>query len=102
MQKVYKKRIKDTDELRARILTARNEMNQRTIDKAVRQWRARLRVCIKAKGGHFQHTLSQWCVFANVTALTILDICANVCLFKSCTIKTKGSRNYKSPGPPRG
>ena len=59
MQKVYKKRIKDIDELRARILTAWNKMNQHIIDKAVRKWRTRLRACIKAKGRHFKHTLHQ-------------------------------------------
>jgi len=35
------------------------EMDQRIIDAAIRQWRIRLRTCIKAKGGHFEHTLSQ-------------------------------------------
>jgi len=69
-EKVYKKRIKDIGELRARILTAWDEMEQRMIDAAIRQWRTRLRTCIKAKGGHFEHTLSQKCVLANVTALT--------------------------------
>jgi len=58
-EKVYKKRIKDMDELRARILIAWDEMDQRIIDAAIRQWRTRLRTCIKAKGGHFEHTLSQ-------------------------------------------
>jgi len=58
-EKVYKKQIKDIDELHARILTAWNKMVQRIIDKAVRQWRTRLRACIKAKGGHFKHTLRQ-------------------------------------------
>ena len=58
-EKVYKKWIKDIDELRARILTAWAEMDQRIIDAAIRQWRTRLRACIKAKGGHFEHTLSQ-------------------------------------------
>ena len=58
-ENVYKKQIKDIDELRARILTAWDKMDQRIIDKAVRQWRTRLRVCIKAKGGHFEHTLRQ-------------------------------------------
>jgi len=58
-EKVYKKRIKDIDELRARILTAWDEVDQRIIDAATRQWRTRLRTCIKAKGGHFEHTLSQ-------------------------------------------
>jgi len=36
-----------------------DEMDQRIIDAAIRQWRTRLRACIKAKGGHFEHTLSQ-------------------------------------------
>jgi len=58
-EKVYKKRIKDTDELRARILTAWDKMYQRIIDKAVRQWCTRLHASIKAKGGHFKHTLRQ-------------------------------------------
>jgi len=46
-------------DLRAHILTAWDKMDQRIIDKAVRQWRTRLRACIKAKGGHFEHTLRQ-------------------------------------------
>ena len=58
-EKVYKKQTKDIDELRARILTVWDEMDQRIIDAAIRQWRTRLRTCIKAKGGHFEHTLSQ-------------------------------------------
>ena len=60
-EKVEKKRIKDTDELRARtcILTAWDEMYQRNIDAAIRQWRTRLRTCITTKGGHCEHTLSQ-------------------------------------------
>jgi len=49
-EKVCKKWIKDIDKLRAHILTAWNKMDQRItrIDKAVRQWRTRLRACIKA------------------------------------------------------
>jgi len=58
-EKVYKKQIKDIDELRARILTVWDKMDPRIIDKAVRQWRTRLRACIKAKGRHFKHTLRQ-------------------------------------------
>jgi len=45
--------------LRLRILTACDELDQRTIETAVRQWHTRLRVCVKAKGGHFEHKLSQ-------------------------------------------
>jgi len=50
-------------------------MDQRIIDAAIRQWRTRLRACIKAKGGQFENTLSQYCVLANVTALTIRHMC---------------------------
>ena len=59
MQEVYKKRIKDVDELRSRILTAWDELDQRITDTAVRQWRTRLRACVMVKGGHFEHKLSQ-------------------------------------------
>jgi len=58
-EKVYKKRIKDIDKLRARFLTALDKMDQQIIDKAVRQWHTRLPACIKAKGGHFKHILRQ-------------------------------------------
>ena len=58
-KKVYKGRIKDVNELRLCIPTAWDELDQRVIDTAVRQWRTRLRDCVKAKGGHFEHKLSQ-------------------------------------------
>ena len=58
-EKVYKKRIKDIDELRARILTAWDEMDQHIIDKAVRQWRTHLRAYIKARKAE---TLNIHCV----------------------------------------
>jgi len=49
-EKVYKKRSKDIDELRARILPAWDEMDQRLIDAAIRQWRTRLRhSCMQLK-----------------------------------------------------
>jgi len=54
-----KRRIKDVDELRSRTLTAWDELDQRIIDTAVRHWCTHLRACVKAKGGHFEHKLSQ-------------------------------------------
>ena len=57
---VYKGRSKDVDELcLCTILTAWDELDQRVIDTAVRQWRTRLRACVKVKGGHFEHKLRQ-------------------------------------------
>ena len=41
---VQKKRIKYVDELRSHILTAWDELDQRVIDTAVRQWHTRLHV----------------------------------------------------------
>jgi len=52
-------RIKDVDKLRSHIVTAWDELDQRVIDMAVRQWRTRLHACVKANGGHFEHKLSQ-------------------------------------------
>jgi len=30
---------------------------QSTVDMAIEQWRGRLRACVRAKGGHFEHSL---------------------------------------------
>jgi len=65
-EKVYKNWIKDIDELRAHILTAWDKKDQRIrpIDKAVRQWRTRLRA-LKLKAD----TLNIHCV-SNVFLVT--------------------------------
>ena len=57
IEKVYKRRVKDMSELRERIVAARNEHDQRIVDTAVSQWCTRLRACVKALGGHFEHKL---------------------------------------------
>ena len=56
-EKVYRNRIHDVDELRHRIVEAWDEMDQRIIDESVRQWRRRLRACVTARGGQFEHKL---------------------------------------------
>ena len=58
-EKVYQSRTEDVDELRERkrIKAAWEELDQRIIDTAVRQWRSRLHACVKAKGDHFEHKL---------------------------------------------
>ena len=53
-EKVYKKRIKDVDEQRLRILAAWDELDQRVVDTTDRQWRTRLRACVKAKSDTFR------------------------------------------------
>ena len=56
-EKVYKTKITNIDELRTRIITVWEEFDQRVIDAAIRQWRTRLRACISARGGHFEHLM---------------------------------------------
>jgi transposase len=56
-EKVYKNRINSIDELRNRIVTVWEELDQRIIDAAIKQWRVRLRACVSAHGGHFEHKL---------------------------------------------
>jgi len=77
------------------LLTAWDELYRCVIDVTVRQWRTRLRACVKAKGGHFEHRLSQ--LFKALLLHSLPDISAEVlsifvCLFKGYTIKTKGVR----------
>jgi len=41
----------------SRVQTACDELDQCIIDNAIKQWRARLRACVKANCGHFEHKL---------------------------------------------
>ena len=56
-EKVYKTKVANVDELGDRIVNAWEELDQRVIDATVRQWRARLRACMSARDGHFEHIL---------------------------------------------
>jgi len=56
-QCVYQTRIQDTDELRQRLVAVWKDLEQHVIDSAIDQWRLRLRACVRAKGGHFEHSL---------------------------------------------
>jgi len=50
---VHKAKIKDVHELRERIVDEWDKLDQRIIDKAVGEWRKRLRACVVAGGGQF-------------------------------------------------
>jgi len=58
-EQVYKVKVNDVDELRQHIQTVWDELDQPTIDKAIKQWRTHLRACVEAKGGHFEHKLQR-------------------------------------------
>jgi len=52
-EQVYKVKVNYVYELCQRIQTVWDELDQRMIDKAIKQWCTRLRACVEAKGGHF-------------------------------------------------
>ena len=52
-------KVNDVDELRQRIQTVWDELDQRIIDKEIKQWRTHLRACVEAKCGHFEHKLNK-------------------------------------------
>jgi len=58
-EQVYKVKVNDVDELCQRIQTVWDELDQRIIDKATKQWRTHLRACIEAKGVHFEHNFKK-------------------------------------------
>jgi len=53
---VYQKKINTVDELKQRLVDVWHGMEQSVFDKAI-EWRKRLRACIRAKVGHFEHML---------------------------------------------
>jgi len=75
---VNKDVIKDVDELRQWIVEEWEQLSQHVIDNAIRQWRRRLRGCVDADGGQFEHSLwltfwlPQWTSLSFLKRLTIL------------------------------
>ena len=56
-QCVYRSRICDVDHLKQRLIEECRCFDQNIIDRAVRQWHVRLRTCVHANSGHFEHKL---------------------------------------------
>ena len=56
-ERVYKTSIKDADKLRRRIAVEWDKLDQRIIDEAVAERRKRLRACVAASGGQFEHQM---------------------------------------------
>lgn len=57
-ERVYRGRIRDVEHLKVRLVEEWRLFSQNIVDAAVKQWRVRLRACVKADGGHFEHQLS--------------------------------------------
>ena len=56
-ERVYRTKISDVDELKRRINSEWAAPNHAVIERAVGEWRQRLRACVRAGGGHFEHML---------------------------------------------
>jgi hypothetical protein len=56
-ERVYRSQIRDVEHLKVRLVEEWRLFSQNIVDAAVKQWRVRLRACVKADGGHFEHQL---------------------------------------------
>src|SRR6218665_348310 len=54
---VYHTTIRNIDELKERLIVVWAELKQSVIDKAIEQWRPRLRACVQAKEHHSEHLI---------------------------------------------
>jgi len=50
-------KVQNVDDLKQLLIDVRNETEHGVIGNAIDQWRRRLRVCVQAKGGHFEYSL---------------------------------------------
>ena len=55
-ERIYQTAIRNIDELKERLTDVWAELKHVT-DKAIEQWRPRLRACVQAKGHHFEHLI---------------------------------------------
>ena len=55
--RVYQTKLRDIDDLKQRLIDVWDSLEQSIIDVAIDQWRSRLRACVHARGGHFEHSL---------------------------------------------
>jgi len=54
-QRVYRTRIRDVNHLMTHMVEEWQMFDLRIIDWAMKQWRPRLRLCVREQGGHFEH-----------------------------------------------
>jgi len=57
-ERVYKTAMRDTADLKQRLSVTWLSIPQKVIDDAIDEWWLRLRACVKAKGRHFEHSLT--------------------------------------------
>ena len=55
---VYQSPIQDVDDLKQQLISVWAEFKQSIIDKAIDQWRPRLRACVRASVQHFEQVIN--------------------------------------------
>jgi len=59
---MYETKIHDIDDLHKRLMQTWFDFDQDIIDAVIDQWRNRLRSCVHASSGHFEHLLLNECL----------------------------------------
>jgi len=55
--RVYQTKVKDLDDLKRHLIDVWADIQQRLTDNTINQWRKYLYACVRARGGHFEHSL---------------------------------------------
>jgi inhibitor of nuclear factor kappa-B kinase subunit alpha len=56
-ERVYRSRIRDVRHLKERLMEEWSQFDQSIVDRALKELRVRLKACVNAAGGYFEHTL---------------------------------------------
>ena len=91
-ERVYQSPIQNVDDLKQRLISVWAELKQSVIDKAIDQWRPRLRAYVRACGQYFEQLIN-WnnclsverflprdAMLSAVYATAIPSVCPSVCL----------------------
>jgi len=57
-ERVHQSSKQDVDDLKQRLISVWAEFKQSVIDKAIDQWRPRLRAFVRASGQHFEQLIN--------------------------------------------
>ena len=55
-ERVYRSRIRNVSHLKERLVEEWSQFDQSIVDCALKEWRVRLKACVNAAGGYFEHT----------------------------------------------
>jgi len=89
-QCVYETKIFDIYDMQKRLMQTWFDFEQNVIEAAIDQWRDRLRSCVRAGGGHFEHML--WNYWSFVLCGSSEYFCETViviwCIWRPCRTRS--------------